>query len=72
MNRLILGGLLLTAMLAGPALAKDKPKLAKETRDAAQITQENIVKMKLKRVTPNPNQNLVPSLPHPQPVNPGG
>ena len=50
---------------------RDKPKLSKETRDAAQITQENIVKMKLKRVNPTPNPNVnVPSLP--QPSNPGG
>ena len=67
------GVLLLTAVLSGPAFAdQDKPKLSKETRDAAQMTQENIVKMKLKRVTtpPNPNVNL-PSLPQPA-ANPGG
>jgi hypothetical protein len=70
MIRHLIGCVLLTAVLAGPALAEQgKPKLSKETRDAAQITQENIVKMKLKRVTPNPNQNLTPSLP--QPVGPG-
>ena len=73
MFRPIFGGvLLLTAVLSGPAFAdQDKPKLSKETRDAAQITQENIVKMKLKRVTTTPNPNVnVPSLP--QPANPGG
>ena len=66
------GVLLLTAVLSGPAFAdQDKPKLSKETRDAAQITQENIVKMKLKRVNPTPNPNVnLPSLP--QPSNPGG
>ena len=73
MFRHVFGGvLLLTAVLSGPAFAdQDKPKLSKETRDAAQITQENIVKMKLKRVnpTPNPNVNLPPL---PQPSNPGG
>jgi hypothetical protein len=66
------GVLLLTAVLSGSAFAdQDKPKLSKETKDAAQITQENIVKMKLKRVTttPNPNVNL-PALP--QPATPGG
>lgn len=71
MIRHLIGCVLLTAVLAGPALAEQgKPKLAKETRDAAQITQENIVKMKLKRVTPNPN--MMPVLPSlPQPVGPG-
>jgi hypothetical protein len=71
MIRHLMGCVLLTAVLAGPALAEQgKPKLAKETRDAAQITQENIVKMKLRRVTPNPNQNLMPVLqPPPNPGN---
>ena len=54
MFRTALAGVLLTAFLAGPAAAgeKNSPKLTQEAKNGARITQENIVKMKLKRVQP--------------------
>ena len=74
MIRYALGCALLAAVLAGPAVAGEtnSPKLTKETKDAARITQENIVKMKLKQV--QPQTPLTPSLPlapppPPAPVN---
>ena len=53
MTRHALAGVLLTALLAGPAAAAEKnsPKLTQEAKDGAQITQENIVKMKLRQST---------------------
>ncbi len=74
MIRSVLGCVLLTAWLTGSAVAGEanSPKLTKETRDAAQITQENIVKMKLKRFQPQtPPMPILPMAPPPPapPVN---
>jgi len=69
--RCALAGVLLTALLAGPAASGEKnaPKLTQEAKEGAQITQENIVKMKLKQVQPQtpptPSLPLTPPSPPP-------
>jgi hypothetical protein len=79
MFRAALTVLFLAAALAGPSAAAEKktaPKLTQEAKDGAQITQENIVKMKLKTVQPvqpNPPMPIAggPSIPPPpSPPNP--
>lgn len=54
---------LMTALLVGLAGAGEtnSPKLTKETKDAVQITQENIIKMKIRQAQPQPP--TTPSLP---------
>lgn len=75
MIRYVLAGVLLTAFLAGPAASgeNNSPKLTQETRDGAQITQENIVKMKLRQVQqqtpPTPSLPLAPAPPPSPSVN---
>ncbi|MGE0238180.1 MAG: hypothetical protein AB7F09_03910 [Parvibaculaceae bacterium] len=77
MIRMTIAGLLMAAALAGPVAAGDKkaaPKLTQETRDGAQITQENIVKLKLKTVQPvqpNPPMPVGGPPPAPPPSLPG-
>ncbi|WP_119269136.1 hypothetical protein [Taklimakanibacter deserti] len=78
MFRAAIAVLLLAAALAGPSAAEKKtaPKLTQEAKDGPQITQENIVKMKLKTVQPvqpNPPMPVAggPSIPpSPSPPNP--
>jgi hypothetical protein len=73
MTREAIAVLLLAAALASPVSAREKklaPKLTQETKDGAQIAQENIVKMKLKAVRsiqPNPSTPSLPALPPPSP-----
>lgn len=81
MSRAAIAILLLAAALAGPVAAGEKkaaPKLTTETKSGAQITQENIVKMKIKTAQPvqpsppNPpgptfGGPSLPSLPSPNP-----
>lgn len=55
MTRAAIAVLLLAAALVQPVMAGEKkatPKLTQEARDGAQISQENIVKMKIKTVRP--------------------
>jgi hypothetical protein len=78
MIRTAIAVLLVAAALAGPSAAGEKqnsPKLTRETKDGAQVTQENIVKLKLKRVQPvQPNPPMPvggpPALSPPAPPNP--
>jgi hypothetical protein len=75
MIRTAIAGLLVAAALAGPSAAGEKqnsPKLTQETKDGAQITHENIVKLKLKRVQPvQPNPPMpVGGPPAPLPPSP--
>lgn len=71
MIRVAIAVLLLAAALAEPSMAAGKktaPKLTQETRDGAQITQENIVKMKIKTVQPvQPNPPMPVGGPPPAP-----
>lgn len=70
MIRYALAGVLLTALLAGPAASggKNAPQLTDGAKDGAQITQENIVKMKLKQVQPQtPSTPSLPLAPPPPP-----
>jgi hypothetical protein len=66
MTRHALAGVLLTALLAGPAASGENnaPKLTQATKDGARITSENIVKMKLRQVQlqtpPAPSPPLAP------------
>ena len=74
MTRAAIAVLLLAAALAQPVTAGEKkvtPKLTEETKSGAQITRENIVKMKIKTVHPQPIPPTpsLPALP-PQPPNP--
>jgi hypothetical protein len=70
--------LLVAAVLAGSSAAGEKqnsPKLTQEAKDGAQVTQENIIRLKLKRlqpVQPNPPMPVggPPALPPPAPPNP--
>ncbi len=71
MIRYALGCALLAALLAGPAGAgeNNSPKLTKQTSDTAQITQENIVKMKFKLAQPQtPPTPSLPLAPPPSPA----
>jgi len=71
MVRYALAGVLLTAFLAGPVASGEKnaPKLTQEAKDGAQITQENIIKLKLKQaqpqMPPTPSLPLAPPSPPP-------
>jgi hypothetical protein len=69
MTRHALAGVLLTALLAGPAASgeNDAPKLTQATKDGARITSENIVKMKLRQVQPQTPPALSPLLAPPPP-----
>lgn len=70
MIRYALAGVLLTALLVGPAASggKNAPKLTEGTKDGARLTQENIVKMKLKQVQPQtPPTPSLPLAPPPPP-----
>lgn len=67
------GALIAACLLTGAAVAAEKnaPKLTKEAKDGARITQENIVKMKLKTVkSTTPNTPMSPSLGGPPPPPP--
>lgn len=72
MVRLALAGAILATMLAGTALAGDNksPRLTPEAKKGAQTTQENIVKMKLRKVQPQPPPPQTPSLGGPPPAPP--
>jgi hypothetical protein len=68
MLRCAIACVILTILPAGPAAAgvKNSPQLTQETRDAVQLTQQNIVKMKLKAVSqppPLPDISVPPILP---------
>ncbi len=66
MLRCAVACVILTILLAGPAAAgeRNSPKLSQETREAIQLTQQNIVKMMLKAVQPPPPPNTgVPLMP---------
>jgi hypothetical protein len=55
MIRAAIAVLLLAAAFAGPVSAGEKkaaPILTQEARDGAQLTQENIIKMKIRTVRP--------------------
>jgi hypothetical protein len=75
MTRAAIAVLFLAATLTVSATAGEKkaaPKLTQEAKDGAQLTQENIVKMKIKTVRPgqpNPQPPSFggPSLPPPSP-----
>lgn len=70
MIRVAIAVLFLAAALAVPSAAGKKvaPKLTQETREGAQITQENIVKMKIKTVQPvQPNPPMPVGGPPPAP-----
>lgn len=72
MTREAVAILLLVAALAQPVAAgekKEPPKLTEEAKSGAQITQENIVKMKIKTVQPilNPPPPSLPVQPPPSP-----
>lgn len=75
MLRTAIAVLLLSAALALPAAAGEKkitPKLTEETKNGARITQENIVRMKIRTVQPiqpQPSGPIFggPSSPVPQP-----
>jgi hypothetical protein len=56
MIRMAIALLLVTAALAGPSVAGEKknaPKLSPEAKTGARLSQENIVKMKLRTVQPS-------------------
>jgi hypothetical protein len=59
MLRCAIACVILTILPAGPAAAgeKNSPKLTQETREAIRLTQQNIVKMKLKTVQSPPSSN---------------
>jgi len=69
MTRHALAGVLLTALLAGPAASgeNDAPKLTQATKDGARITSENIAKMKLRQVQPQTPPAPSPPLAPPPP-----
>ena len=67
-------GLLMAVALAGPLAAGEKkaaPKLTQEARDGLQISQENIIRLKLKAVLPVQPNTLAPHPPLPPPAVPG-
>lgn len=75
MIRRFLGCLMLTAILAAPVAAaeKAKPKLTNEAKDGVQTTQDNIIKMKLKKAqqpTFTPSLGGPPVAPAPPPAPP--
>jgi hypothetical protein len=78
MSRLAIAVLLLSAALALPAAAgekKVKPKLTEETKNGARITQENIVRMKIRTAQPvqtNPGGPIFGGPSSPVPPSPPG
>jgi hypothetical protein len=78
MSRLAIAVLLLSAALALPAVAGEKkvtPKLTEETKNGARLTQENIVRMKIRTVhpiQPNPNGPIFGGPSSPIPPSPPG